>query len=134
SNPFISEMRITGATRAIGRGLSKIEASDGTIISFSAQEGAVAVDGVGRNSPFAAALLRHINEPGLELQFFLRKIRDEVRAATGGEQSPFISASLPSAPIYLVAPEVGRTTPKDSELRNIPEMPHLAVTSDFASV
>jgi hypothetical protein len=133
NNPFLSRMKMTNSTRSVAPGPSKIEAADGTVISFSAQEGGVAMDGIGRNSPFAAALLRHINEPGLELQFFLRKIRDEVRAATGGEQSPFISASLPSAPIYLVAPEVGRTTPKDSELRNIPEMPHLAVTSDFAS-
>lgn len=104
NNPFRTKLKVTNATRSIGTGLSRVDAPDGTVVSFSAEEGKEAGDGIGRNSPFASALLKYINEPGLELQFFLRKVRDEVRITTGGKQLPFISASLPSEPIYLTPP------------------------------
>ena len=35
-------------------------------------------DGDGRNSPFTAALLRHIETPGLEINFLFRNVRDDV--------------------------------------------------------
>lgn len=104
NNPFRSRMEISEASRSIGFGLSKVEAPDGTVISFAAEEGKEAADGLGRNSPFARALLKHIATPGLELQFLLRKVRDEVKASSGGRQVPYIAASLPSEPVYLVAP------------------------------
>lgn len=104
-NPFSSIMKKTTANRSIGRGLSRVEAADGTVISFSAKEGSVALDGNGDHSPFTAALLKHMADPGLEIQFLMRTVRDDVRAATKGEQEPYISASLPRQAIYLVPPE-----------------------------
>lgn len=103
NNPFADGMRMV-ATRSVGRGFIGIEAPYGTVVSYSAKEGMVATDGAGRNSPFTAALLNNIAEPGLEIQFLLRRVRDSVRAATDGEQEPFISASLPGDYIYLVPP------------------------------
>ncbi|HUR43383.1 MAG TPA: caspase family protein, partial [Aestuariivirga sp.] len=104
NNPFAASMRVTSASRSIGRGLSQVEAPFGTVISYSAREGTVASDGNGRNSPFAAALLANITKPGLEIQFLLREVRDSVLTATHGTQEPFISASLGREAVYLVPP------------------------------
>ncbi len=105
NNPFAASMKVTSATRSIGRGLAKIEPVRGTLVSFAAKEGTVAEDGAGRNSPFAAALLANLDTPGLEIGLLFRKIRDSVLKKTNNRQEPFISASLPSNPIYLVPPK-----------------------------
>lgn len=79
NNPFAASMKMTSATRSVGRGFSPVEAAaSGTVISYSAKAGTVASDGSGRNSPFAAALLANITTPGLEINRLLRKVRDQV--------------------------------------------------------
>lgn len=111
NNPFSATMRMTKANRSIGRGLSRVEAGNGTLISFAAKEGTVAADGDGRNSPFTAALLDHLGEPGVEINFLFRKVRDSVMKTTNGQQEPYLSASLPSEAIYIVPPEVKAPEP-----------------------
>ena len=54
----------------------------GTLIAFATAPGQVALDGEGANSPFSAALSRHIGTPGLEVQQMLTRVRAEVVAAT----------------------------------------------------
>src|SRR5215208_866904 len=82
-NPFAKTMKRTVASRAIGRGLAKVEPSvSGTLIAFAARAGAVASDGDGANSPFATALVRHIAQPGLDLRIAFGKVRDDVIKAT----------------------------------------------------
>jgi uncharacterized caspase-like protein len=54
-------------------------------------------------SPFAKALLEHIEEPGLEIGLLFRKVRDTVLKGTGGAQEPFIYGSLPSEGLYFKA-------------------------------
>jgi uncharacterized caspase-like protein len=55
-NPFAKTMKRSVASRSIGRGLAKIEpAMSDTLIAFAAKAGAVASDGDGQSSPFAAA-------------------------------------------------------------------------------
>jgi hypothetical protein len=58
----------------------------------------------GRNSPFTAALLRHIETPGVEVTFVFRNVRDDVMEATRNEQQPFVYGSLSRKAIYLAAP------------------------------
>ena len=56
--------------------------------AFATAPGQVALDGDGRNSPFSAALGRHVTTPGLELQQkMLTRVRSEVVAATEGNGS-----------------------------------------------
>src|SRR6266403_1399257 len=56
-NPFAKTMKRTLASRAIGRGLAKVEpTSPNTVIAFAAKAGSTASDGTGKNSPFAVAL------------------------------------------------------------------------------
>ena len=54
----------------------------------------VALDGEGANSPFSAALSRHIGTPGLEVQQMLTRVRAEVVAATKARQVPWSNSSL----------------------------------------
>jgi hypothetical protein len=64
-NPFTRSMKRTIASRAIGRGLAKVEVvNSDTLIAFSAKAGSTALDGDGKNSPFTTALLNHLATPG----------------------------------------------------------------------
>ena len=65
-NPLARNLARALGTRStqIGRGLAPVESGEGTLITFSTQPGNVALDGTGRNSPYAEALLKHIATPG----------------------------------------------------------------------
>ncbi len=79
NNPFAARMvRTAGLNRSIGRGLAALEPEGGVLVAYSAKHGTVAQDGDGANSPFATALAAYLEEPGLELQFLFRKVRDRV--------------------------------------------------------
>jgi uncharacterized caspase-like protein len=62
NNPLARNLARAMGTRSmeIGRGLAPMESGVGTLISFSTQPGNVALDGSGRNSPFAGALVKRI--------------------------------------------------------------------------
>jgi uncharacterized caspase-like protein len=95
-NPLAESLkRSAGMTRAasIGRGLSKVEAPRGTIVSFSTQSGQTAADGSGRNSPYTAAFLKHIEEPQ-EIGEVFRDISSDVYDSSGKTQLPELSLSL----------------------------------------
>ena len=102
-NPFAVSMQRAGATRSVGRGLARVEPAGETLVAYAAKESTVASDGDGRNSPYSAALLAHLEEPGLEVGLLFRKVRDAVLAATGGRQEPFVYGSLSSRGVYLTA-------------------------------
>ena len=96
-NPLAEELsRSLGGTRggSIGRGLARVETGVGTYIGFSTQPGNVALDGDGENSPFAAALLQRIDTPGLDIESLMRRVRQDVREATRGTQTPWGNSSL----------------------------------------
>src|SRR3954463_9639261 len=68
-NPFARSMKRTIASRAVGRGLAKVEpTSPNTLIAFASKAGSTASDGDSKNSPFAAALVEHLPKPGLDLR------------------------------------------------------------------
>jgi len=106
-NPFRKEMtREKGSTRSIGRGLARAEPAGGnTLVAYAAKEGTVALDGTGRNSPFAIALLHHLEQPGLEVMQMFREVHDDVHEATGG-QKPVVYGSLSAKAVYLTGPAV----------------------------
>ncbi|WP_291617582.1 caspase family protein [Bradyrhizobium sp.] len=95
-NPLAEGLkRAAGPTRgaSIGRGLNKMEAPLGTIISFSTQAGRTADDGRGRNSPYTSAFLRHIGEPQ-EIGEVFRNISGDVYEVSGKAQLPELSLSI----------------------------------------
>ena len=103
-NPFAAQMQSSGATRSIGRGLGRVEPSGEMLVAYAAKGGTVASDRTGRNSPYSAALLRYLKEPGLEVGFLFRKVRYAVKDATGNQQEPFTYGSLSSQGVYRSEP------------------------------
>ena len=85
----ISRAPSARAQRRSGAALPPVESGEGTLISFSTQPGNVALDGTGRNSPYAAALLKHIATPGDDLPTILINVRNDVMQATARRQVPW---------------------------------------------
>ncbi|MFZ5671690.1 MAG: caspase family protein [Pseudomonadota bacterium] len=112
TNPFPPEatLRTAGNTKtapigAIGlgapRGMSAVDEpapSDnlGIVIGLAAEPGSAALDGdPGGNSPYAAALLRHLSAiKGEEFGTVMRMVTEEVYLSTGTRQRPWINESL----------------------------------------
>lgn len=104
-NPFAKTMKRGVATRSVGRGLAKVEPMQSdTLVAFAAKAGAVAADGDAANSPFAAALVKYIATPGLDLRIAFGRVRDEVLKTTGNRQEPFVYGSLGGDTVSLVPP------------------------------
>ena len=111
NNPMAQQVASAGPNRAIevGSGLAApatlgtgATLGAGTLIAFATAPGQVALDGEGANSPFSAALSRHIGTPGLEVQQMLTRVRAEVVAATKAKQVPWSNSSL-LGEVYLAA-------------------------------
>ena len=119
-NPFADNLRRAGQGRgaSVARGLSKMEAPLGTIISFSTQAGQTAEDGRGRNSPYTGAFLKHIEEPH-EIGDVFREISSDVYQTSGRTQLPELSLSIVgkfylNGPVSVtVATPPGWPTPAD---------------------
>lgn len=114
NNPFGNRWK--RGVRAVPSGLAGMELDD-VLVIYAAAPGQVALDGKSGNSPFAASLARRMIEPGLPLQLLAGAVRDDVLAATGGNQRPYVSASITGTPVYLVekaaAPAVTAPTAPD---------------------
>jgi hypothetical protein len=113
-NPLARNLARSMGTRSleVGRGLAIVEAGIGTLISFSTQPGNVALDGTGRNSPFAGALIKHMGSSNDDLSAILISVRNDVMKETQRRQVPWehsaltgqfyfreTSASGPAAPV-----------------------------------
>ena len=79
---------------AVGAGLASVQSAIGTMIVYATQPDNVALDGDGRNSPFTAALLKHIATPSVEIGTIMRRVRADVIAATHERQVPWDHSSL----------------------------------------
>ncbi|MGA2125278.1 MAG: caspase family protein [Xanthobacteraceae bacterium] len=103
-NPFGSRMQRTVATRAVSSGLARIEPTlSDTMIAYAAKAGSTVADGSGANSPFTAALLKHLPEPGVDVRIAFGRVRDDVWAQTAHRQEPFVYGSFGGAEVPLVA-------------------------------
>jgi uncharacterized caspase-like protein len=124
-NPFAKTMKRTSGTRAVGRGLAKVEpTSPNTLIAFASKAGSTAADGDSKNSLFTMALVKHIATPGLDLRRAFGYVRDEVLKATGNRQEPYVYGSLggddvplvPAKPVVQSAPNPQAEVRRDYEL------------------
>ena len=105
-NPLARNLARSMGTRSggIGSGLASVEAGVGTLISFSTQPGNVALDGGGRNSPFAGALVRNMRSSTDDLSSLLISVRNDVMQATGNKQVPWEHSSLRGRFFFNPAP------------------------------
>lgn len=118
NNPLSRNLARAMGTRSteIGRGLAAVESGVGTLISFSTQPGNVALDGGGRNSPFAASLVKRISSSSDDLSALLIDVRNDVRKETGNKQVPWEHSAL-TGRFYFGVPAVVPAQPT---------MPHLS--------
>ena len=97
NNPLARAMQRTGAVRSVSRGsfgeLNESLLGEETLVAYAAAAGTTAADGDGRNSPYTAALLAHLEQP-LELSALFRRVRARVLETTEGAQRPHEYGSL----------------------------------------
>ncbi|MEK9283592.1 MULTISPECIES: caspase family protein [unclassified Bradyrhizobium] len=132
NNPFSEKMKRTVGSRAISRGLARIEpATANTLVAFAAKAGSTASDGNSKNSPYAAALVKYIGTPGLDLRRVFGFVRDDVMKATGNRQEPYVYGTLggddvPLVPAKEPAKEAAKETAKEAASAATPrsEMRH----------
>jgi uncharacterized caspase-like protein len=97
-NPFAAQLQQStprSRSAAPTRGLAVIKPSgNGSIIAFAAAEGATASDGDTEHSPYTAALLKHMNEPNVEVGLMFSRVAGDVDTATNGEQKPEVLIRL----------------------------------------
>lgn len=117
-NPLARNLARNMGTRStnVGRGLAHVQTGVGTFISYSTQPGNVAVDGVGRNSPFSGALVKGIALEGRNLSSVMFDVRKEVLNATSGKQVPWDHSALTSDFFFHLA-SAGGTLPKTTPAR-----------------
>ena len=96
NNPLARSMQRTAATRTVSGGsfadLNE-DLGDETLVAYAAAAGTTSADGRGRNSPYTAALLSHLETP-LEIGLLFRRVRAQVLVATNGAQRPHEYHSL----------------------------------------
>ena len=112
-----------GATEA---GVVPVQSSLGTVIGFATEPGQVALDGPpGGNSPYAAALVRHISAmDGAEFGIVMRMVTEEVYLKTQGSQRPWVNETL----TRLVYMGTGPQIPTGEEGRILSERRQLLLT------
>ena len=118
-NPFVNKFQTAaiGSGRSISIGLAgigtlvkdeEISAAEfdtyGTIVSYAAAPGNVAADGQGINSPYTSALLKRLEEPGLEVGRLFRQVAADVIKETEGAQKPEYLVKL-NDEFYFLNPE-----------------------------
>jgi formylglycine-generating enzyme required for sulfatase activity len=97
NNPLASRLNqtITASRSAPAtRGLARIDKTEGMVVAYATAPDDVAQDGQGRNSPFTAALLKRLQEPGLEIGTMFRRVASDVNTQTAGRQRPETYISL----------------------------------------
>ena len=124
NNPFAAKMSRSKGTRAVDRGLARVDSTTAdTLIAFAAKAGTVASDGDDGNSPFTASLIKRLVEPDTDIRLALGNVRDDVLAATHSEQEPVTYGSLGGGKIMLamdtssVPPVVNDGGAKASDLK-----------------
>ena len=95
--------------------------ANGMVIAYATQPGERALDGEGRDGPFALALAEWIVKPGMPLEEAIKHVMTDVRAKTKDEQRPWMATSLignfvlvPTAAQHIELTAVKTTQPTTS--------------------
>ncbi|MEM1198700.1 MAG: caspase family protein [Pseudomonadota bacterium] len=102
-NPLSRTLARSLGTRSaqVGRGLARISTPrGGLLVGFATSPGDVAADGQGENSPFTAALLKHLPTPGVEIELLMKRVKAQVIRMTKNDQRPWHNSDL-AKEVYL---------------------------------
>ena len=125
TNPFPASSFLVGPEKQFlvaGVGLAAQEAELGSLIAFSTQPGAVAIDGRGDQSPFTASMVSHAFQLGIDVKTAIAQVTDDVWKATEQKQKPWSTDSLGQAvffkrPAIMVAPAETVVATKEPAVR-----------------
>jgi hypothetical protein len=90
NNPFGS------AYKPEQQGLSQFDAPVGSLLAYATSPGSVASDGSGQNGLYTENLVRELSVRGTRIEDALKRVRLNVRLASGGAQIPWETTSLES--------------------------------------
>lgn len=79
--------------RSANRGLARVSAPSGTLISYATRPGSVAADGNGRNGLYTSKLLLQMDR-NLQIEQALKLVVTEVKKASQGKQEPWMEGSI----------------------------------------
>ena len=88
NNPFARSFRSSD------RGLARVNAPSGTLISYATRPGSVASDGDGGNGLYTTHLLRNLDTPNMPIELMLKRVIAGVKRDSKGMQEPWIEGSL----------------------------------------
>lgn len=118
-----------------GDGLAAMDGANGTFVAFATRPGQVSYDkGTGEVSPFAAALLTHIETPGIGISDLMIRVRRDVEAATVGRQVPWDQSSLREPFAFAGTPPAAPGAGEGDEVDPFAELEIVADDSLFASL
>lgn len=107
NNPYASGFR------SAERGLARVSAPSGTLISYATKPGSVAADGAGRNGLYTSKLLAQMDST-IQIEQTLKRVVTEVKAASKGKQEPWMEGSIEGDFCF------GGCTAHDSHLSAVP--------------
>lgn len=114
NNPFPSSKFLVGPDSEIGLtsvGLAAPDGELGSLVAFSTQPGAVAIDGTGENSPFTASFLQQSFRLGVDVEQSFARITEDVWTATQQRQKPWLASGL-TEPVFLKLPVITISAPE----------------------
>lgn len=125
NNPLIQQRLASKGRGVLSRGLAPPKSvSGGIFIAYATASGDVATDGSNKNSPFASALAKHLQNPESIDDMFSR-VTSDVLAATNKQQRPFKYASLEGR-FCLPGPcdnLIAMNTPSNIERKSVKQKP-----------
>jgi uncharacterized caspase-like protein len=95
NNPF------SALGEAGGKGLAIVDAPAGSIVAYATAPGTEAFDGAGQHSPYTAAFIKSVKQPGLPIEQLFKRVRVLVADATDAKQMPWESSSLTSDFVFF---------------------------------
>lgn len=92
NNPFAEQiarsLKSSSRSASTRQGLAVVRPVGDMLITFATLPNAVALDGVGENSPFAISLARHMKTPNVEVSVLMKRVTRGVIQQTDGKQRP----------------------------------------------
>ncbi|MDD5300195.1 MAG: caspase family protein [Gallionella sp.] len=79
--------------RSADKGLARVSAPSGTLISYATRPGSIAADGNGRNGLYTSKLLAQMDS-NLQIEQTLKRVVTAVKAASQGKQEPWMEGSI----------------------------------------
>jgi formylglycine-generating enzyme required for sulfatase activity len=129
NNPF------PGSARSSEKGLSivKVKVPESVIV-YATDPGSIAADGSGRNSPFTAAFMVSMKEPGLDITMMMKRVTSRVLAETDGAQTPWVSMNLTRDFVFKPAKSQNDTPVTEPVASALPKAPRLSSVKTHGSV